>query len=325
MGFPNPGADVVAERLRVRSRPTIVGVNVGRSKVVDSDGTPDDYAASIRALAPLADYLVLNVSSPNTPGLRDLQAVDRLGTLVEHARRTAGDCSSVPILVKIAPDLDESEIDDIADLALRLGVDGIIAVNTTVRPGLLRREYDSVAGPAGGGLSGAPLKERALEVLRRLYARVGSRVCLVSVGGIETADDAWDRIACGATLVQAYTGFVYGGPSWPRSINRGLARRAREAGLSSIQELVGTAVPADRGTFLGRPSARDRPSRGVARKKTPRSGVESLTKRPAKAPKRAKLTSTRKLLDWRPDGDEDTGYGAGSFSRSANGGPRTGQ
>ena len=150
----------------------------------------------------------------------------------------------MPLLVKIAPDLADSDIDAIADLATELGLDGIIATNTTIaRPGLTS-DPAQVAAAGPGGLSGAPLRPRALEVLRRLHARAGDRLVLVAAGGIETADDAWERIAAGATLVQAYTGFIYGGPRWPRRVQDGLARRARAAGLASISEARGTeAVP----------------------------------------------------------------------------------
>jgi dihydroorotate dehydrogenase len=227
MGFPNPGAEAAAARLR-GGRRTVIGVNIGRSKLADD--ALADYRTSTRRLAPLADYLVLNVSSPNTPGLRDLQAVEALRELVGAVREELAALGGrrVPLLVKLAPDLADSEIDAIADLALELRLDGIVAVNTTVeRRGLTAAEPGDAAGR--GGVSGAPLKARALEVLRRLHARAGDRLVLVSTGGIESADDAWERLQAGATLVQAYTGFVYGGPLWPARVNRELARRLRRA------------------------------------------------------------------------------------------------
>jgi dihydroorotate dehydrogenase len=228
MGFPNAGAEAAAARLGGPRR-TVVGVNVGRSKLAED--AVADYRASTRRLAPLADYLVLNVSSPNTPGLRDLQAVETLRSLVAAVREELAAIGGprVPLLVKLAPDLADAEIDALADLALELRLDGIVAVNTTVdRGGLTAAEPAGVAGR--GGVSGAPLKARALEVLRRLRARAGDRLVLISAGGIESADDAWERLQAGATLLQAYTGFVYGGPLWPRRINRELARRMRAAG-----------------------------------------------------------------------------------------------
>jgi dihydroorotate dehydrogenase len=249
MGSPNPGARVVAERLRRRTGGTIVGVNVGRSMAAAEERTGEDYRAAVRELAPHADYLVINVSSPNTPGLRELQAVDRLRPLVGEVRSGLEEAGlRVPILVKIGPDLRDDQIDEVADLALTLGLDGIVAVNTTVdRGGLVGPSAEATLFD-GGGISGGPLKVRALEVLERLYTRVGGELVLISVGGIETPADAWERIRAGATLVQAHTGFIYGGPAWPRRINRGLASHLRDAGWPSIERAVGTGA-------RGRPSS----------------------------------------------------------------------
>ena len=277
-----------------------------------------DYVASARLIAGVARYVVVNVSSPNTPGLRDLQAVSSLRPLLTAVREalddavhgvpgarsgTAGDPEGetgagaarpvirkarpvrgaarpvirkvsnpgvtrrVPLLIKIAPDLADGDVDAIADLAVELGLDGIIATNTTIaRPGLASDPAE-VAAAGAGGLSGAPLRPRALEALRRLHTRAGGRV-LIAAGGIETADDAWARIAAGATLVQAYTGFIYGGPRWPRRrFEDDLARRARAAGLTSISEAreprwrraLRPASPADR---RGRPGCGRAPRPG---------------------------------------------------------------
>jgi dihydroorotate dehydrogenase len=229
MGFNNAGARAAADRLRGR-RAVIVGVNIGKTKVVPEHEAVADYVESTERLAALADYLVVNVSSPNTPGLRDLQAVEHLEPLLRAVRAAADRATPrrVPLLVKIAPDLADADIDAIADLALALGLDGIVATNTTIsRDGLTS---GNVEDAGAGGLSGAPLKRRSLEVLERLRKRAGDRLVLVSVGGIETADEAWERLQAGATLVQAYTGLVYGGPSWPRKVNRGLAERLRGEG-----------------------------------------------------------------------------------------------
>ena len=231
MGFNNHGADAAAARL-VGARDGIVGVNIGKTKRVAESEAIDDFTRSAKALAPFADYLVVNVSSPNTPGLRDLQAVDRLRPLLV-AVRAACDLASplrrVPLLVKIAPDLADTDIDAVADLALELGLDGIIATNTTISRAGLATDGAKVAALGAGGLSGAPLEARALDVLRRLHARVGDRLVLVAVGGIESGRDAWERIQAGATLVQAYTGFIYGGPFWPRRVQRELAALMRTA------------------------------------------------------------------------------------------------
>jgi dihydroorotate dehydrogenase len=232
MGFNNRGAAALAARLRaLRARPgyrPIVGVNIGKTKVVPDAGAIADYVASARLVADVADYVVVNVSSPNTPGLRDLQSADKLRPLLAAVRSALDQASPrrrVPLLVKIAPDLADADVDAVADLALDLGLDGIIATNTTIsRDGLHDSAAVADAGP--GGLSGAPLKARALEVLRRLDARAGDRLVLIAAGGIETADDARDRLAAGATLLQAYTAFIYEGPGWPRRVQKGLVTRA---------------------------------------------------------------------------------------------------
>ncbi len=244
MGFNNEGAAATARRLAHRGTGT-VGANIGKTKRVAEAGAIADFTESAGRLAPLADYLVVNVSSPNTPGLRDLQAVDKLRPLLV-AVRTACDLASpmrrVPLLVKIAPDLADGDIDAVADLALELGLDGIIATNTTIgRAGLATPDAE-VAALGAGGLSGAPVKPRALAVLQRLRAKVGARVTLIAVGGIETADDAWERIRAGATLVQAYTGFIYGGPGWPHRLHKELAAKVRAAQLTSIEQAIGTGI-----------------------------------------------------------------------------------
>jgi dihydroorotate dehydrogenase len=243
LGFPNDGSEAVAGRLARRRTPAAIGVNVGKTKTVEIEDAVGDYRETVRALAPHADYVALNVSSPNTPGLRQMQSVEPLEALVagvreELAARAPG--RDVPLLVKLAPDLADAEIEEIAELALRLELDGIIAVNTTVDTSLAADSAAKLASQQhGGGLSGRPLQARALEILRLLHARVGNRLTLVSVGGVESADDAWERILAGASLVQAYTAFVYGGPLWPRRLNRGLVRRLRDSSWSSIGEAVG--------------------------------------------------------------------------------------
>ncbi|MFB8763557.1 quinone-dependent dihydroorotate dehydrogenase [Nocardiopsis alba] len=248
MGFNNEGSALVAERLhhdRDREGP-VVGVNIGKTKVTPEEEAPADYALSALRLAPYADYMVINVSSPNTPGLRDLQGVERLRPLVGAVRESLAEAgrSDLPLLVKIAPDLADEDVDAVADFALAEGLDGIIATNTTISREGLESSVEQVEAAGGGGLSGAPLKRRSLEVLRRLRAKVGDRVTLIAVGGIETPEDAWARIRAGATLVQGYTGLIYGGPLWPRRIHRGLARLVRSAGYRSIEEAIGVDAPA---------------------------------------------------------------------------------
>ncbi|MDO9458196.1 quinone-dependent dihydroorotate dehydrogenase [Nocardioides sp.] len=230
MGFNNDGAQAVADRLAARGRRPdgpVLGINIGKTKVVPEDDDAAvlaDYGLSTRLLAPHADYLVVNVSSPNTPGLRTLQAVERLGPLLSHVRRVAdgGSVTRVPLLVKIAPDLTDDDVLAVADLAVEIGLDGIVATNTTISRDGLRSSPDEVTGAGAGGLSGAPLAARSTEVLRLLRGRVGPDLTLVGVGGISTAADARERLGAGADLLQAYTAFVYGGPTWPRRIVKGL-------------------------------------------------------------------------------------------------------
>ncbi|XVQ16311.1 quinone-dependent dihydroorotate dehydrogenase [Spirillospora sp. CA-255316] len=235
MGFNNEGSLAALRRLRARRPGTVVGVNIGKTKAVPETEAAADYVVSAERLAPYADYLVVNVSSPNTPGLRNLQAVEHLRPLLAAVREASGRAAGrhVPLLVKIAPDLADDDVDAVADLALELGLDGIIATNTTIG----REGLDSPAElvKEAGGLSGAPLKRRSVEVLRRLRARTGDRLVLISVGGVENADDAWERIRAGATLVQAYTAMIYGGPFWVGRVHRDLARRLRGSAFPTLE------------------------------------------------------------------------------------------
>ncbi|RXZ86433.1 quinone-dependent dihydroorotate dehydrogenase [Agromyces atrinae] len=225
MGFNNDGADSAALRLAKlarRSRRPVLGVNIGKSRVTAVENATADYVRSARVLAPHADYLVVNVSSPNTPGLRGLQELDELAPLLEAVKAEAGE---TPLLVKIAPDLTDDAVERIAKLAVRLGLAGIIATNTTISREGLRSSAAAVEAAGAGGLSGAPLAKRSLEVLRLIRASVPAELCVISVGGVDTADDVQERLDAGATLVQGYSAFIYRGPLWARSINRGLARR----------------------------------------------------------------------------------------------------
>jgi dihydroorotate dehydrogenase len=247
MGFNNDGAEAVARRLarrgarldrrdrrasvnvrHVEGRTTrpVLGINIGKSKVVPEDdevAVLADYAASARLLAPYADYLVVNVSSPNTPGLRSLQAVDRLGPLLDQVRRVADDAASrpVPLCVKIAPDLADEDVVAIGELARDRGLEGLIATNTTISRTGLRTPAATVEALGAGGLSGPVLRQRSIEVLRLLRSH-DRAITLISVGGISSAHDVRERLKAGADLVQAYTGFVYGGPLWPRRVVTGL-------------------------------------------------------------------------------------------------------
>ena len=233
MGFNNDGAQAVARRLALRqangpkSRVPL-GINIGKSKVVPEQEAIADYESSTGFLAPYADYLVVNVSSPNTPGLRNLQAVEKLEPLLHAVRRRADQVteSRVPLLVKIAPDLSDDDVCAVGDLAMSLALDGIIATNTTITREGLRSTPVQVEAAGAGGLSGPPLRLRATEVMRILRDRVGEDLTLIGAGGITTVDDALDRIAAGADLIQGYTAFIYEGPAWPSRMNAALTTGA---------------------------------------------------------------------------------------------------
>jgi len=224
MGFNNHGAAAARGRLAReagrRIRP-VIGVNIGKSRVVEVDDAIPDYRESAALLAPAADYLVVNVSSPNTPGLRGLQELDRLAPLLAAVQEAA---LATPVLVKIAPDLSDDEVRRIVGLALDTGLAGIIANNTTLSRDGLVTDPAVVEAAGAGGLSGAPLAARSLELLRLIRSLVPAQFCVISVGGVDTAADVAERLDAGATLVQGYTAFLYRGPLWARSINRGLER-----------------------------------------------------------------------------------------------------
>ncbi len=222
MGFNNEGAEAVAERLaRLRAKNyrglPVIGVNIGKSKVTPVEDAADDYRQSARLLAPHADYLAVNVSSPNTPGLRSLQSVTALEPIL---RAVLDESQSKPVLVKIAPDLADEDVLAVADLATKLKLAGVIATNTTISRAGLKTPAAKVQAIGDGGLSGAPLKGRSLEVLKLLKARLGDSMAIVSVGGVETPAETQERLEAGATLVQGYTGFIYCGPLWARKINK---------------------------------------------------------------------------------------------------------
>jgi dihydroorotate dehydrogenase len=226
MGFNNDGAAIVAKRLealraKYGSKLPVIGVNIGKSRVVEVEDAVDDYRSSARLLAPWADYIAVNVSSPNTPGLRSLQSVESLRPILIAVQQEA---LGKPILVKIAPDLADEDIEAVADLALELELAGVIATNTTLSRANLITDATKVESIGAGGLSGAPLKKRSLEVLTVLAARLAGRSAIISVGGIETGEEAAERLSAGATLVQGYSGFIYAGPFWARTINKFLTK-----------------------------------------------------------------------------------------------------
>ncbi|MBD2635280.1 quinone-dependent dihydroorotate dehydrogenase [Limnothrix sp. FACHB-881] len=247
MGFNNQGAAALAERLAALrpspwENPNIpIGVNLGKSKITELEGAAADYLGSFRLLKDWGDYFVVNVSSPNTPGLRSLQDADRLGEILDSLQQD--NQGQKPLLVKIAPDLEWSAIDDVVGLAQRFGLAGVIATNTTIRRDQLQTKTLKQTGnpitAEAGGISGQPLRDRATEVIHHIYRQTAGQLPIIGVGGIFSAEDAWDKIAAGASLVQVYTGFVYEGPGLPRRIAEGLAAKLAERGWSSITQAIG--------------------------------------------------------------------------------------
>lgn len=237
MGFNNGGQAEAAARL-ARPRPSglVVGVNIGANK--DSDDRTADYVAGVRAVAAHADYLTVNISSPNTPGLRALQDKGALDALLEGVMAARGEVGP-PVWLKVAPDLEAADIDDIAEVAMRRRIDALIVSNTTISRPALRSRH---AGESGG-LSGAPLHDLALQRLRDFRRATGGRLPLIGVGGIGDAEQAYARIRAGASLVQIYSALVYQGPMLAAKINRGIAKRLRRDGFSSITQAVGIDTP----------------------------------------------------------------------------------
>ncbi len=238
MGFNNEGALAAARNLRKRRYNDVIGINIGKNKVTEAERAVDDYRQCASVLGDLADYVVVNVSSPNTPGLRDLQAVESLRPIMEAVVES----TSSPVLVKIAPDLSDEDIDAVADMAVDVGLAGIVATNTTISREGLKTPSAEVAAMGAGGVSGPPVAARSLEVLKRLYARVGDDLVLISAGGISTPEQAWERITAGASLLQGYTGLIYGGPDWIRDIHRGIAQQIHAHRLSNISEAIGSGL-----------------------------------------------------------------------------------
>jgi dihydroorotate dehydrogenase len=249
MGFNNEGAMALAATLRAaRARGDWpmhpVGINLGKSKITPLASAPEDYANSFRLLRDLADFFVVNVSSPNTPNLRQLQdqaALDEILLALEEVQRAAGG-SRKPVLVKVAPDLTFEALDDILALVTRRGLAGIVATNTTItRPEAPDPRSQRAFGEPGG-LSGPPLRQRSTEVIRHLFRQSRGRIPIIGVGGIASAEDAWGKITAGATLIQVYTGLVFAGPTLARSIVMGLRQRLAESGCRRLTDAVGSAA-----------------------------------------------------------------------------------
>jgi dihydroorotate dehydrogenase len=250
MGFNNPGAETLAETLKSWRRSGRwphhpVGINLGKSKITPIETAAEDYAKSFRVLLPHLDFFVVNVSSPNTPNLRQLQdktALEEILAALEDVQRSLSPAATKPILVKVAPDLSLEALDEIVGLALQRKLAGLIATNTTVsRPATNDVTVQRVYNEAGG-LSGRPLRSRSAEVIRHLYRSSAGKLPLVGVGGIFSADDAWEKITAGASLVQIYTGLVYEGPGLTKRIVKGLLAKLEQRGFKSLKEAVGSAA-----------------------------------------------------------------------------------
>ena len=249
MGFNNSGSDAVARRLSVTPKADstdILGINIGKTKVVPVEDATQDYLVSFERLFVYADYFTVNVSSPNTPGLRTLQNREPLIELLSKLIKLNGDlaldheCSPKPILLKIAPDVTEEQLSDIILILREVDLDGVIATNTTIeRAGLETSEQDGNA-IGNGGLSGAPLTIRSREVVGKLYDQLKGDIPIVGVGGVMQGEDAWQMIRSGADLVQLYTGFIYGGPGTVRQINRYIAKKLKQHGFETVAEAVGS-------------------------------------------------------------------------------------
>jgi dihydroorotate dehydrogenase len=239
LGFNNDGAVAIAERLRKLDRKCIVGVNIGRNKIVPNKEATENYLKCFESIHDVADYVAVNISSPNTPNLRELQQADRLEELIAALKTRNVELGARPLLVKIAPDLAESEIEAIIDIALKYSLSGIIATNTTTsRDGLISKDSERIGD---GGLSGKPLTRVSIKAIEKIFHYSKGKLPIVGVGGIFTAEDAFAKIAAGASLLQAYTGFVYGGPTFAPDVNKGLAAILKERGFATIDDAVGSA------------------------------------------------------------------------------------
>jgi dihydroorotate dehydrogenase len=245
-GFNNCGAAQLVENLR-QSRPDcVLGVNIGKSRSVPIEAAIPDYLESFAAVYDIADYVAVNVSSPNTPNLRELQRPEMLAELFESLQRKNDELAlrkagspPKPLLLKIAPDLSESEIESIVSVAVNLKIAGLIATNTTTSRSGLQTPRNEVESYGEGGLSGAPLQKRSNNVIALIHRMTDGRLPIIGVGGVFTAEDAWEKICAGASLIQLYTGFIYEGPGVARRINEGLAEILKREGLGSLDDAIG--------------------------------------------------------------------------------------
>ncbi len=247
LGFNNEGTSRVVERLKKTNQNCVLGVNIGKNKTVPNEEATLNYLKSFDLAFSVADYITVNVSSPNTPNLRDLQKAENLEQLLYSLQKRNAELNkqnkrNLPLLVKIAPDLSENEIEAITDICLRLKVSGIIATNTTVSRDNLQTNKAEIERVGNGGLSGKPLQTRSNEVIKQIYKTSKGKLPIVGVGGIFNAEDAFEKIASGACLLQTYTGFIYQGFTFARDVNFGLAKILQQKGFRHLDEAVGTAV-----------------------------------------------------------------------------------
>lgn len=233
LGFNNEGTPKVVERLKKLNPKCVLGVNIGKNKDVPNEEAIENYLKSFELAYEVADYITVNVSSPNTPNLRELQKAESLDELLKTLQDN--NVKKIPLLVKIAPDLSESEIEAITDIALKLNLSGIIATNTTISREGLKTKIEET-----GGLSGKPVAKRSTEVISTIYRYSKGKIPIIGVGGIFTAEDAFEKVCVGASLLQAYTGFIYQGISFAREVNFGLAKILKEKGFNNLDEAVGS-------------------------------------------------------------------------------------
>jgi len=243
-GFNNEGAHAFVRRIKKERPDCVLGVSIGKSKITPLGEATEDYLASFELVHKVADYVAVNVSSPNTPQLRELQQSQQLSSLLSALQARRRELQrQVPLLVKLSPDLERRELETIVEVVELLLVDGIIATNTTVSRDNLITDAKRVAACGEGGLSGKPLKRRSTRMIAELYELTQGRIPLIGVGGIFNAEDAWEKICAGASLVQLYTGFIYQGPNIANEINEGLARILAREGFASLDEAVGCLNP----------------------------------------------------------------------------------
>ena len=245
-GFNNAGAAAFVKRVKVKPPGCVLGVSIGKSKITPLENATEDYLASFALVYPVADYIAVNVSSPNTPQLRELQQAEQLASLLTALQERSRELQQLhqrerpmPLFVKLSPDLTREQLEAIVDVIIRLRIDGIIATNTTIAREPLTTDRDQVAALGEGGLSGGPLRGRSTQIVAQLYRLTGGKIPIVGVGGIFSAEDAWEKICAGASLIQLYTGFIYRGPGIAREINQGLETILKREGFANLDAAVG--------------------------------------------------------------------------------------